>query len=170
MTIIDGSSTIFKGLSSAITEKHEIVLSFPLKKGETVYKGQVLALDQDSNQETSPTAGFGETGDSNGYVLTPSDETAALVGVCLVNMDDSDTADPAYGSRVVPILLKGITLMRCIVNATGTADGYELPIKVGSPAMAGGTNDTVSGFTSLTGGAYAIAEGSTDGSSNEHIG
>ena len=170
MTNQSGATTWFRGETSAVTERHELVLTFSLAAGDTVYKGQGLSIDNDVNQETSPTAGTNAFGDTNGVVKTMTADTVQMIGICLNNVDDSDTTANEYGKRSVSVLMKGITLMRCIVNATGTSDGYEKPIKVGDPAMIGGDNCSVTGFTALTAGAYAIAIARTDGSGNTQIG
>lgn len=185
MTIVSGSTTFYRGMSDVATERHELVVTLPLYKGETVFKGQVLKYIPGTNQETSPTAGTEEKGDTNGVVraFTDSDNytsQSGIAGVCLEDVDDSDTTAQKYGERVVSVLLKGITLMRCIVNATGTADGYEKPIGYGALAAIGGGagggtipgSNTVSGFTTATAGAFVHnpAATCTDGGSNTVIG
>lgn len=162
MATVDGSTTLYRG-ASGDGERHDLVLTFALKAGETVYKGQALSLDQDTNNSSDEDS-------LNGVVQTPSGDDVVIVGVCLDNVDDSDTSENEYGKRRVSVLIKGITKMRCLVNATGTSDGYEIPIKVGGLAYAAGDGCTVSGFTSLKSGAYAIAAGSTDNSDTYPIG
>lgn len=170
MTNQSGATTWFRGETSAVTERKEIVLTFSLKAGETVYKGQGVSIDNDVNQATSPTAGTNAFGDTNGVVKAMTADTVQMIGICMDNIDDSDTTANEYGTRTVSVMLRGICLMRCIVNATGTGDGFEIPIKVGDPAMVGGDSCTVTGFTTLTAGAYAIGIGSTDGAANTQIG
>lgn len=184
MATVDGSLTFFRGDPSVTTEKQEVVSQFMLKAGQTVYNGQVLVFDADVNQQTTPVAGAGATGTSNGIVraFTTGDSyqtKSGLAGICLMDVDDSDTTDAQYGVRVVSVLWKGTALVRAIVNATGTGDGYEIPIKRGSPAafgggVGGGTitgSNTVSGFTTATAGAFFFNNTSpTDGASNINIG
>lgn len=170
MTNTDGAATWFRGMLDAVTENSELVLTFSLKAAETIYKGQSVSLDQDNNQATSPTAGTDSDGDTNGYIHTMSSDDVVLIGVSLDNVDDSDTTANEYGERSIAVCLRGIVLMRCIVNATGTGDGYEKPIKVGSIAMAAGDSCTVSGFTGLTAGAYVAAAGGTDTGSAQQVG
>lgn len=163
MTNVDGSLTLFRGIAGANSERHELVLTYDLKAGETVFKGQAVSLDQDTNNTNSPDS-------LNGVVQTPTGDGVKLIGVCLDNADDSDTAAANYGKQTVAVLMKGITLMRCLVNATGGADGYEIPIKVGDLAVAAGDSNTVSGFTALKSGAYATAAGGTDSTDTYPIG
>ncbi len=184
MTITNGSATYFRGMPSAITERHDLVITLPLEAGEKVYKGQVLFHDASENQATSPTAGVGETGDTNGTVraLTDSDSyqsKTGMVGVCLKDVDDSDTSAEGYGVRVVPILQRGQTLVRAVVNDTNGSDGYDIPITFGCLASYGGGagggtitgSNTVSGFTALEPGAYwFMPTSATDGASNISLG
>jgi len=163
MATVDGSLTLFRGITGANSEKTELVFTYALLAGETVFKGQALSLDQDTNNS-------GDEDTLNGVVQTPSADDVKIVGICMENVDDSDTTANEYGKRRVPVMIKGTVLMRCVVNATGTADGYEIPIKVGDLAYAAGDGDTVSGFTTLKSGAYAIAGGSTDQSDTYAIG
>ena len=179
MTITNGSATYFRGMPSVITEKHELVITCSLEAGETVYKGQMLFHDASENQASSPTAGTGDTGDTNGTVraFTDGDDytaKAGMVGICLENVDDSDTSANEYGVRKVSILLKGITLVRAIVNDTNGSDGYDIPITFGCLAAVGGGagagtitgSNTVSGFTGCEPGAYFFMPTSAiDGSS-----
>ena len=163
MATVDGSSTLFKGATGGSWEASEVVMTFALKEGETVYKGQALSLDQDTNNSS-------DVDSLNGVVVPPTADGVALIGVCLLNVDDSDASANEYGKRRVPILMRGVALMRCIVNATGTGDGYEIPIKVGNVVNAAGADCTVSGWTSLESGAYATAQGGTDSADTYPIG
>ena len=162
MVTVDGNGTLFKGLASD-GERGELVLTFALKQGETVFKGQALSLDQDTNNSSDPAS-------LNGVVKTLTADGVALIGVCQNNADDSDTTANEYGERRVSVMLRGVALMRCLVNATGTGDGYETPIKVGSIANAAGDSCTVSGFTSLKSGAYATGQGGTDSTDTNPVG
>jgi hypothetical protein len=184
MATTNGSATYFRGMPSTITERHDLVIDLPLKPGETVYKGQMLFYDNTVNQATSPAAGTTETGDTNGTVraLTNGDSyqtKAGMIGICLKNIDDSDTSANEYGKHIVPILIKGITLVRGIVNDTNNSDGYDIPFGAGNIAAVGGGagggsitgSNTVSGFTALTPGAYFFyPTGATDGSGNIPVG
>ncbi len=184
MTITNGSATYFKGMSSEIDEKSNLVLSLPLNPGAVVYKGQLLFHDISDNQSASPTAGLGERAQSNGTVrnMTDGDDytaKAGMVGICLENIDDSDTTAQGYGERVVPVLIRGVTLVRGVVNDTNGSDGYDTPFGFGDLCAVGGGaaagtitgSNTVSGFTLLEPGAYFMnPTGATDGSSNASIG
>lgn len=184
MATTNGSATFFRGTTDTVVERHELVLTLSLKSGEKVYKGQLLFHDISDNQATSPTAGTGERGDTNGTVraLTTGDSyatAAGMAGICLVNVDDTDTSANEFGERSVPVLLKGMTLVRGIVNDTNGSDGYDIPFGFGDLAAVGGGagggtvtgSNTVSGFTALEPGAYFFNPTSaTDGSSNKSIG
>ena len=182
MTVVDGSLTLFRGIPAAITERHECVIDVPLAAGYHVYKGQVLVYVQGTNQSASPVAGMGERGDTNGVcrsIIDAGTYAGAVLGVCLKDIDDSDTTSAVYGKQIAPVLIRGITLMRAVVNATGTSDGYQIPFGMGDLAAVGGGNaggtitgsNTVSGFTLLTPGAYVfMPTGATDGSGNTVIG
>ena len=184
MSTTNGSATYFRGLPSTVTEKHDLVLDFSLEPGETVYKGQMLFHDISENQDSSPTAGTTETGDTNGTVraMTDGDDytaKAGMVGICLKNVDDSDTTLPNYGKRIVPVLWRGITLVRGIVSDTNGSAGYDIPFGAGDIASVGGGagggtitgSNTISGFTTLEPGAYFFKPtGATEGSSNVSIG
>lgn len=182
MATVSGSTTLYRGLPSSVTERWDLVLDFPLNPAATVYKGQALIYAQATNQATSPVAGVSEASDTNGVVRPATDgDTYAgkFVGVCVKNIDDSDTTLPEYGARVCPVLMRGITLVRAIVNDTDGTDGYDVAIGGGDLAAVGGGagggtitgSNTVTGFTALTPGAYFfMPTGATDGSGNTVIG
>jgi hypothetical protein len=182
MGTVSGSTTLYRGLPSSVTERWDLVLDFPLKAAQTVYKGQALIYDQSNNQATTPTAGVNEASDTNGTVraATNSDSYQTMyVGICVKNIDDSDTTAPEYGTRIAPILMRGITLLRAVVNDTDGSDGYDTVIGGGDLCAVGGGagggtitgSNTVTGFTALTPGAYFLnPTGATDGSGNMPIG